>query len=208
MAYIANTMFEVTVSNSVRNQTQNVPGKFGTGTGAEFTPDVCSAGFLCVQNGKLPMEGYESAGIKNGNSWYFNAAVDGSAIGQTGDHTGIYAFNNYDVAKATNAASGNAFNVGFETLGLSLPAGERGDFCEIIIGEQYTFGAGNFTAEIGDDAEGKYYTVSNGLLAEATDDVTSGGNLVFRMERIVPKNEGTTFWGSGYVMKAFRGTVG
>lgn len=201
MAYIANTMFEVKVSNSVRNQIQNVPGKFGTNTGDSFVPDVCSAGFLCKQNGLLPLEGYESYGLKNGNSWFFNAAAAATDISTA--HTGIYAFNNYDVAKATNAASGNSWNVGFETLGLALPAGERGDFCEIIAGEQYTFGAGNFDAgvTVASVAAGDTFVVDDGLLAETSGSETSG-TLIFTLLRIIPVNEGTTFWGNGYVFKA------
>ena len=57
---MANYMFEVTVSNSVRNQIQNIPGKFGAGTGSSFAPAECEAGTLCIQNGLIPSEGYES----------------------------------------------------------------------------------------------------------------------------------------------------
>lgn len=201
MAYIADTMFEVKVSNSVRNQTQHVPGKFGTGTGAGFSADVCPAGLLCVQNGLLPLEGYAAYGLKNGNSWYFNVAASATAVSTA--HTGIYAFNNYDVAKATNAASGNAYNVGFETLGLPLPADTIGDFCEIIAGEQYTFGAGNFASgvTVASVAEGDQFVIANGLLNSATGSETSGA-LIFTLLRIIPVNEGTTFWGNGYVFKA------
>ena len=177
MAFIDKTMFEVTVSNSVNNQTQNVPGKFGTGTGSEFATADCSAGFLCVRNGLIPSEGYEGVtpAILNGNTWFFNAAVDGND-GLSGDHTGIYAFNNYDVNKAVSGA--NQWNVGAKTLGLGLPAGNRGDFCEIIIGEQYTFGSGNFSSE--------------------------GTGVYFKILREKNVNEGTSFWGTGYVLQAAR----
>lgn len=209
MAYVAKTMFEVTVSNSVNNQTQNVPGKFGTNTGASFTPDICSAGTLCVQNGLIPSEGYESLkdangntfSILNGNTWYFNVASNGSA-GDVGDHTGIYAFNNYDVQKFSNGS--NVVNLGSDTLGLSLPAGERGDFTEIIVGEQYTFGVGNFstapTADVG------YATISNGFLAFTSNKPTTAGAVYFELLRTKDVNYGTSYFGKGYVLKAKRVT--
>lgn len=37
MAYIKNTAFEVYVTNSKRNDTQNITGKFGSFTGETFT---------------------------------------------------------------------------------------------------------------------------------------------------------------------------
>ena len=202
MAYIANTMFEVTVSNSVNNQTQNVPGKFGTGTGSGFTAQDCSAGLLCVPNGLLPSEGYESVtpAILNGNSWYFNVATDGTE-GLLGDHTGIYAFNNYDVNKAVSGS--NQWNVGAQTLGLGLPAGNIGDFCEIIVGEQYTFGAGNFST-LPTDATYKYVTISGGQLVASTTAPSAGTGVYFEYLRQKPVNEGTTYWGVGYVLKAVR----
>lgn len=205
MAFIENTMFEVKVSNSVNNQIQNVPGKFGTGTGSDFTAQDCSAGILCVQNGLLPLEGYEAVNKLNGNTWYFNAATNGTSSGTYGDHTGIYAFNNYDVSKAvaTNG-SGNQWNVGFETLGLGLPAGNRGDFCEIIIGEQYTFGAGNFSTAPSAGVSTGYATIANGRLVYSASAPAAGSGVAFQIMRTIPVNEGTTYWGVGYILKAIR----
>lgn len=206
MAYVANTMFEVTVSNSVNNQTQNIPGKFGTGTGAEFTGADCSAGWLCTKNGLIPSEGYESLAnpILNGNTWYFNAASDGTSAttGTYGDHTGIYAFNSYDVARAVSTDGNNIYNVGFNTLGLGLPADERGDFCEIIIGEQYTFGAGNFSTA--PTASNIYCTISAGQLVAAAAAPTGDGTVYFEVLRTKPVNEGSSYWGTGYVLVAKR----
>ena len=200
MAYIANTMFEVTVSNSVHNQTQNVPGKFGTYADSTFTPDDCAAGFLCTKAALIPSEGYEGvtvngAPILNGNTWYFVAATNGASAGY-GDHTGIYAFNNYDVNKAVSGS--NQWNVGANTLGLGLPSGNRGDFCELIVGEQYTFGVGNFTAA--PEAGEIYATLANGLWT-ATDTLPVGGTGVYaEILRTKPVNEGTSYWGNGYVL--------
>ena len=110
MAFTANTMFEVTVSNSVRNQTQNVPGKYGTYDSNTYAPVDCDAGQLCTRAALTPNEGYEGLGdtysgnnILNGNTWYMIAATNGAAGGAYGDHTGIYAFNNYDVNKKSEA---------------------------------------------------------------------------------------------------------
>lgn len=205
MAYIAKTMFEVKVSNSPRNQTQHVPGKFGTNTGASFVPADCSAGMLCVRNGLIPSEGYESKGILNGNTWYFNAATNGAVAERpTGDHTGIFAFDNYDVSKAVSTDGQNQWNIGYRTLGLGLPAGNRGDFCEIIIGEQYNFGAGNFsTLPTGTQT---VVTISNGLLV-AADAAPTDGSVYFKLLRTAPVNEGTTYWGLGYILEACRATV-
>lgn len=202
MAFIDNTMFEVKVSNSVRNQTQNVPGKFGTGTGSSFVAADCSAGILCVQNGLIPSEGYETKGILNGNTWFFNAATDGTSSNTQGDHTGIYAFNNYDVSKATQGD--NQWNVGFETLGLGLPAGNRGDFCEIIVGEQYTFGAGNFSTAPGAGVKTGYATIAAGRLVFSATAPAAGSGVAFEILRTIPVNEGTSYWGIGYILKAIR----
>ena len=194
---MANYMFEVTVSNSVRNQTQNVPGKFGAGTGSSFAPAVCETGALCVQNGLIPSEGYEQFNILNGNTWYFNAAANGTVAGNPGDHTHIYAFNNYDVNKATSLDSELQWNLGANTLGLSLPAGNRGDFCELIVGEQYTWGADNFTAVPTD--EQKFATIANGKWTPATAAPTTAG-VYAEILRTKNMNEGTSYWGKGYVM--------
>lgn len=202
---MANYMFEVTVSNSVNNQIQNVPGKFGTGTGAGFTGAVCQAGTLCVRNGLIPNEGYEDYNILNGNTWYFNATTANVIpAGRTGDHTGIFAFNNYNVNKATDAA-GNAWNVGANTLGLSLPAGERGDFTELIVGEQYTWGASNFSAAVSTNT---YFTVgANGQWVPTASVPTTSGVVYGQLVRTKNVNEGTTFWGTGYVLEIKRAAV-
>ena len=65
---MANCRFEVYISNSQRNNLQNVTGKFGSFSGDTFTPTECQAGFLCVTKGRLPLEGYSAAGLKNGSS--------------------------------------------------------------------------------------------------------------------------------------------
>ena len=179
MAKIANTAFEVYVSNSKRNDTQNITGKFGSFSGQTFTGDICSAGFLCVKNSRTPNEGYENPfslvegafaavdGLKNGNSWYMTQATGGTVTGAPGDHTGIYAANTYDVNRAT--AGDLVVNIPGKTLGLAIPANEYGDFTELIVGEQYNFGAGNFSTLPTNLTTTPYATISNGLwVASAT----------------------------------------
>lgn len=207
MAFTKNTMFEVKVSNSVRNQTQNVPGKFGTGTGSSFAPQDCSAGILCVRNGLLPLEGYEgfvdasnNPRFLNGNSWYFNVAANGMAGGMYGDHTGIYASNTYDVQKL--GSGDQQYALGAQTLGLGIPSGNRGDFTEIIIGEQYAFGSGNFsTAPV---AASKFATITNGQLVAAATAPTGGTGVYFKILRKIPVTEGASYWGDAYVLEAAR----
>lgn len=216
MAYIKNTAFEVDVTNSKRNDTQNITGKFGsfTGTDGAFVPDVCSAGFLCVQNSLLPNEGYESAitrntagagfiaatGLKNGNSWYMTAATNGKATGLTGDHTGIYASNTYDVARAT--LNDMAINIPGKTLGLAIPADERGDFTELIVGEQYNFGAGNFSTKPTDSL--LFCTIANGLLvAQAA--APTDGSVYFQVMRLDGRfTEGAFDAGEKYTLRCLR----
>ena len=214
MAYIQNTAFEVYVTNSKRNDTQNITGKFGSFTGDTFNPDICSAGFLCVQNSLLPNEGYESAitrgtttpwqaapGLKNGNSWYMTTAPNGKATGLTGDHTGIYASNTYDVNKAS-LGNDMSINIPGKTLGLAIPADERGDFTELIVGEQYNFGAGNFSTL--PTASLLYATIANGLLVAQTAAPTDG-SIYFEVENLDGRfTEGPFDGGAKYTLRCLR----
>lgn len=218
MAYIKNTAFEVYVTNSKRNDTQNITGKFGSFTGETFTPDDCSAGFLCTQHSLLPNSGYESVvtmgvnesgaatdfqkatGVKNGNSWYMIAAAAGKATGLTGDHTGIYACNTYNVNRL---GSGDMIiNFAGKTLGLGIPAGERGDFTELIVGEQYNFGAGNFTTVPTDSLP--YVTIANGLLA-AQAAAPTDGSVYFQVMKLDGRfTEGAYDAGAKYTLRCLR----
>lgn len=218
MAYINNSAFEVYVTNSKRNDTQNITGKFGSFTGDTFTPADCSAGFLCTQNSLLPNEGYESVismgtsatgaatdfqaatALKNGNSWYMVAAATGKATGLTGDHTGIYACNTYDVNRL---GSGDLIiNFAGKTLGLGIPADERGDFTELIVGEQYNFGAGNFTTV--PTASLLYCTIADGLLvAQAA--APTDGSVYFQVMKLDGRfTEGPYDAGAKYTLRCLR----
>lgn len=201
MASIAKTAFEVKNSNIRHNDMQNIPGYFGSGTGTDFAPDVCPSGFLCNQSELTASEGYESYGILNGNTWRFIAAAGGSATGKPGDHTGIYAFNSYSVNQVQDVR-GNVYHVGTAyTLGLELPAGERGDFTEILIGEMYKFGEGNFSTAPGEDS--KFATIANGLLVAAAEAPTDG-SVYFEILREEGFTRGAHYGFDGYVLRAAR----
>lgn len=202
MAFISKTAFEIKNSNTSRNNTQHVSGKFVSSYTSEtvYTEADCSAGFLAVPVGLTLCEGYEAFGIKNGNDHFFAAAANGTSGGRYGDHTGIYAFDNYDVSKASNGV--NMWNLGARTLGLGLPAGVRGDFCELIVGENYGFGSGNMTAVPG---SGEIYaTIANGLLTPTSTKPVAGSGVYFELQKTANFNEGTSFWGKEYIYKVCR----
>lgn len=211
MSYVANTMFEDTVSNSSNDVTVNVSGKFGTNTGASFVPDVCSAGTICVRNGLIPSEGYEAIDdrnggtvtILNGNTWYMNVATDGSA-GSVGDHTGLYFCDTYDVQKFTSG--GSVVNIGSETLGLSAPSGSLVNFKEAVVGKQYTLGVGNFSTAPSAGVSTGYATISNGFLVYTASEPTTAGEVYFKLLRTKNQNYGTSYWGLGYVVEVERVT--
>lgn len=215
MAKIKNTAFEVKVTDSKRNDTQNITGLFGYMVSTDFVEDDCSSGFLCVKQAKLDNEGYKepfmrsgsgfapASGIKNANSWQMIAAENGNSGGMYGDRTGIYACNTYDVNKAVGA--GISVNIPGETLGLFTPAGERTDFTEMIVGEMYNFASGNFSVE--PDDQKIYAVISNGLLV-ATDTAPTDGSVYFRN---IPTEErftrGVSDYGAKYTMICLRSEV-
>ncbi len=226
MPSITNTAFEVYVSNSKENATQNITGKFSKqsvkGNADNFKPDECPAGFLCIPDSPLPNEGYdtvygkgdagtwkEATGLVNGNSWYMVAAASGKLPYYSGDHTGIYACNTYNVAQAK---LGNmAINIPGKTLGLPIPAGERGDFTELIVGEQYNFGAGNFSTL--PDSDNLLVVIENGLL-KAQPNVGKGGKLptdgsiFFRVAKLDGRfTEGAFDAGAKYTLLCLRAPI-
>lgn len=201
MAFTANTAFEVKVSNGIYNGLQNVAGKFGSFSGTDFTPADISAGFFAVQNSLIPSEGYEgiTPAILNGNTWYMVAASSGIVSGYTGDHTGIYAANTYDVNKVV---SGDLqYNLGAKTLGLGIPADNIGDFTELIVGEQYKFGAGNFASV---PTVGQYVLISSGKWSASQASAPTTGAVYGKVLRKEAFNEGASFWGDGYVVQILR----
>lgn len=203
MAYTANTMFEVIVSNSIHNQTQNVPGMYGTYSGS-FAPADCDAGRLVTQHSLIPLRGYEdlTPPILNGNTWYFVDAANGTSGGAYGDHTGIYVANTYDVNKVTGGDL--SYNLGSDTLGLGIPSGERENFFELMIGETYAWGSGNFTGGTAPTSTNKYCTIANGLLTASSTAPTAGTGVYFEFLYSKPVNEGVWLGQTGYVLIAKR----
>lgn len=193
MADVMTHGFEVVVSNSKRNDTQNITGIFGTvaGSPAVHTATAVYAGTLCkkadamVEGTNRPFnEGYEAAKIRNKNDFYMIAADDGLVAKFTGDHTGIYAANTYNV----NQLSDGTLSINFpgKTLDLQTPAGEKTDFTEIIVGEMYAFGYLNTSYAATPDSAasdsnftpGTILYVANGVLSSVTGDA---GELAFEV---------------------------
>lgn len=201
MAYTEKTAFEVKNSNIRFNDIQNVPGYFGAMDDADYVVADCDAGELCVSNALAPCEGYESFSILNGNTHQMIAKADGSAVaGYKGDHTGIYACNTHNVQQVVDQL-GNVYNVGRNTLGLGLPAGERGVFTELIVGERYKFGEGNFSSLTEGHA---YATISSGKWASASSAPVTAGNVYAVIERPSAFEKGTRFAFDGYILRICR----
>lgn len=191
MSFIKETMFEVAIPDGIKNTS----GKFGK-FDSSFASEDCSAGMLCVQHSLTENEGYEVAKYKNGNDWYFIAAKDGTVGGGSGDGTGIYAFNNYARNRAVDG-NDNVWYEGRNTLGIGLPANERGDFKELIVGKQYFFGKGNFAIAPTGDTH-KYATIQNGLLVATATEPKAGSGVYFEILGSLGVTEGSMAWGTKY----------
>ena len=202
MSFTANCAFELKVSNSVNNQLQNVPGYFGSNTGDSFVAADCDAGMVVVPNGLTKSEGYAAKGILNGNTWYMNAATNGAA-GGLGDHTGLYAFNNYE-GDITTDAFGNEWHLGMDTLGVGLPAGHRGTFTELIVGEQILIGVGNFTSSTAPTAGQTCAKIVNGKWTPVASNAVPAGEVYAEILRTVPLTAGAWAAGTGYILKIKR----
>ena len=178
MAYIDKTAFEARITNNEFNDLCNVTGMYQV---SEANAD-CSAGLLVKRNGQLPCEGF--AGIYNENAWYMNAAAATDTV-----DTVIYACNTYDTQLLTGRD--NNYFVGYQTLGLGVPAGRYGTFTRIDFDGQsvYRFGEGNFSAAIGDNT---YFTIANGLLVPAASAPTATGAVYFELRGTGNFVEGTS----------------
>ena len=202
MAFTANTAFEVKNSNIRFNDIQNVPGYFGAVSEGAFVPADCSAGTLCASSALAPSEGYESVtpAILNGNTHQFILQANGKASFYPAAHTAIYACNTHDVQQLT-APDGNVYNVGANTLGLGLPAGNRCAFTELIVGERYKFGAGNFST-LPTTGQG-FATISNGFWVGAAA-APAAGNVYAVIEREEGFEKGVRYAFDGYVLRICR----
>jgi hypothetical protein len=169
MAAIANTAAELRVSNHVWKKNKNVTGLFQDAGGA---PDICPAGFLVKPVSLMPCEGY--TGINNEDAWIMQAADTADATGE------VYFCNTFDVQELVDG-QGNVYKVGAGTLGLPIPAGQRGTYTRIDGIEEHDqirFGIGNFAAT---PTVGQYATIAGGMLTPSATAPTATGTLYFEI---------------------------
>ena len=190
MASIPKTGFEVKVTNMQYNAVQNIAGTFQNAAGEA---DACPSGFLCTRKELLPNSGYGA--IQNGNAWVMEPAASG-APPAAGTVPRIYAFNSYDVNSTAQGSS--RWRVGANTFGLELPAGDTGTFTEIIAGEQYVFGSGNFSAVPADLTAARYAVIQDGLLAASAAAPAAGAGFWFEILEKVNPTVGARSWGDAY----------
>lgn len=148
MAAITNSAFELRVSNHMYDTTKNITGLFQ----ASSTNEAVTAGCLCVPGAHLPLEGY--TGLVNENAYIMGAAA-------TGAQDAVYACNPHEVQQIADGF-GNAFRVGVNTLGLTVPAGMRTCYTRLDEGDHIRVGAGLFTATVGDSDT--HAIIANGKL--------------------------------------------
>lgn len=163
MAFVANTAFEARITNNEFDNLANITGKYFVST----TATDCSAGLLCVRGDNLDCEGF--SGVKNENAFKMTAAA---ATVKTTDV--IYACNTYDSKKV------GGYYIGTETLGLGVPAGERGNFTRINFDGQsvYRFGEGNFDGTIGAKT---VFSIKDGLLKPESAAPTTANTPYFEL---------------------------
>lgn len=162
---MANTAFELRVSNHMFDTTKNVTGLYqASGVNAE-----CPAGLFVKETTRIPNEGYQN--VMNENAWVMNAAADGTGA--------IYACNTFDVQMIT-APDGNVYKVGKNTLGLPIPSGMRGTYTRIDEGDIFRIGVGNFASAPGEGA-----TIAqigaNGVLTAGSAAPNTAGTLYFEI---------------------------
>lgn len=193
MAVIENTAFELRVSNHMFDTTKNITGKFQEGSPAADA--VCAAGFLVAPGARLDNEGYSN--IKNENAYIMGAATDATA-------EAIYACNTFNVQELAGPF-GTVYKVGSNTLGLPIPAGQRGTYTRIDEGDMIRFGSGNFTAAISTNGFATLGTTTNaGKLVPAASAPTATGTLYFEIVGTGNFTQGA-YNGFGYVLvKAHR----
>ena len=171
MAFIANTAFEIKVSNHEFDSTANITGIYRN---SSDVAEICSDGFLVTKDEQFPNEGY--TGINNVNSWYMKDAAATDTV-----NVPIYACNTFNVNMLTDGTTGAVYKVGTNTLGLAVPAGEPATFTRIdfFTGDRiYRFGIGNLSTEISSNT---FFTIANGLLVPAAAAPTTQGAPYFEL---------------------------
>ena len=186
MAYIANTAFEIKVSNHEFDSIANITGKYqASNADAEICP-----GFLATRASLVVNEGYDQVGptgstvtLTNTNTWVMNDAVDSDTA-----QKGIYACNPFDVNMASDG-QGNFWKVGANTLSIKVPAGYLTTWTKIEFNNNnvYRFGIGNLSATLGSNT---YFTIDDGLLVPGASAPTSAGVPYFELVRSGTFTEG------------------
>jgi hypothetical protein len=186
MAYIANTAFEVKISNHEFDSIANITGKYqASNADAEICP-----GFLATRASLVVNEGYDQVGpagstvtLTNTNTWVMNDAVDSDTA-----QKGIYACNPFDVNMASDG-QGNFWKVGANTLSIKVPAGYLTTWTKIEFNNNnvYRFGIGNLSATLGSNT---YFTIDDGLLVPGASAPASAGVPYFELVRSGTFTEG------------------
>ena len=176
MAFIANTAFELKVTNHEFDSTANISGYFVMvdGETGEITALDCSAGVFCKKYALVQNEGYP-AGVMNGNTWNMLQTTGSETVA-----TPIYACNPHNVQELAGR-DGNVYKIGSETLGIGIPAGERDTFTRIdfLPGDRhYRFGIGNVSGTLGTNG---FLTIENGLLKPAAAAPQTAGTPYFKV---------------------------
>ena len=186
MAYIANTAFEIKVSNHEFDSIANITGKYqASNADAEICP-----GFLATRASLVVNEGYDQVGptgstvtLTNTNTWVMNDAVDSDTA-----QKGIYACNPFDVNMASDG-QGNFWKVGANTLSIKVPAGYLTTWTKIEFNNNnvYRFGVGNLSATLGSNT---YFTIDDGLLVPGASAPATAGVPYFELVRSGTFTEG------------------
>ena len=172
MAYIANTAFEIKISNHEFDSIANITGKYQYSS----ADAVVSSGFLCTRSTRTVNDGYYQVGptgntitISNTNTWIMVDATDSDTA-----QKGIYACNPFDVNMVQDSANGNMYKVGANTLGLAVPAGHLTTWTKIEFNNNnvYRFGVGNLSASLSTNT---YFTIDDGLLVPGASAPASAG---------------------------------
>lgn len=177
MAYIANSAFEIKISNHEFDSIANITGKYqASSADAEICP-----GFLCTRSTRTVNEGYDQVGpagstvtLNNTNTWVMVDAVDTDTA-----QKGIYACNPFDVNMASDG-QGNFWKVGANTLSIKVPAGYLTTWTKVEFNNNnvYRFGVGNLSAAL---STNEYFTIDDGLLVPAASAPASAGVPYFEL---------------------------
>lgn len=184
-----NTAFELRVSNHVWEKQKNITGLYKPGG----TPTTCYAGQLVSQESQLPNEGYTD--LNNENAWIMGYP-------QENKNQDIYACNTYNVDEIQDPVTGNIYKVGSNTLGLPIPAGQRGTYTRIDEGDMMRFGVGNFTAA---PTVGQYAGINEtGVLVPSASIPTGINTLYFEVLSTGSFTEGAYASFAYYLLRAKR----